>query len=90
MLPDREDPSRGSAEADAAEVEAEAQRLLSEARQVLESLRAGRAVVEAKLEEQGRSDAIRLVTGTSALDAAIGQAERMVEALQGLKGSRGA
>lgn len=80
------EPSRGSAEADAAEVEAEAERLLAEARRVLESLRAGRQTVEAKLEEQGRTDAIRQVTGASALDAAIDRAERMIETLRGLYG----
>lgn len=86
MPHDHPDPSRGSAEPDVAEVEAEARRLLAEARAVLENLRAGRQVVEAKLQEQGRPDAIRMVTGTSALDAAIDRAERMVEALQGLGG----
>jgi hypothetical protein len=83
------EPSPGSAETDAAAVEAETVRLLAEARRVLESLRAGRATVEAKLEEQGRTDAIRQVTGTSALDAAINRAERMIEALQGLQGPEG-
>lgn len=83
------EPSPGSAETDAAAVEAETVRLLAEARRVLESLRAGRATVEAKLEEQGRTDAIRQVTGTSALEAAINRAERMIEALQGLQGPEG-
>jgi hypothetical protein len=94
MVPPTPDPSRGSAETEAAAVEVavvegEVERLLAEARRVLESLRAGRATVEAKLEEQGRSDAIRQVTGSSALDAAIVRAERMIETLEGLPGSRG-
>jgi hypothetical protein len=89
MVTPTPEPSPGSAETDAAAVEAETERLLAEARRVLESLRAGRATVEAKLEEQGRTDAIRQVTGTSALDAAINRAERMIEALQGLQGPEG-
>ena len=83
------EPSPGSAETDAAEVHAEAERLLAEARRVLEGLREGRATVEAKLEEQGRKDAIRQVTGASALEVAIDRAERMIEVLQGLQGSGG-
>lgn len=89
MVTPTPEPSPGSAETDAAAVEAETERLLAEARRVLESLRAGRAMVEAKLEEQGRTDAIRQVTGTSALDSAINRAERMIEALQGLQGPEG-
>jgi len=72
------------ATADAERIGREARLLLEEARALLDSLRDGRQVIEAKLEEQGRQDAIRLVRGSSALDEAIGRTERMLEDLRAI------
>jgi hypothetical protein len=68
----------------AAQLDAETRVLFEEAVRCLRSLRAGRDQVEAKLRESGREDPIRTVTGTSALDAAVEQAEAMVRQIQQL------
>ena len=66
------------------DIEAEARRLLAEAKLLLESLRAGREAVEAKMQEQGRMDAMRHVRGNSALDLAIHRTESMLAEIEGI------
>ncbi len=55
--------------------------LFEEAVATLKALKLGREQVEAKLKETGREDAIRAVTGTSALDAAIERTEAIIRHL---------
>jgi hypothetical protein len=55
--------------------------VFEEAVATLKSLKIGREQVEAKLKETGREDAIRTVTGTSALDAAIERTEGIIRLL---------
>jgi hypothetical protein len=65
----------------AAQLDPESRRVFEEAVATLRALKAGRAQVEAKLAETGRQDAIRTVTGISAMDAAIEQTEAMIRSL---------
>lgn len=55
--------------------------VFEEAVATLKALKAGREQVEAKLKETGREDAIRAVTGTSALDSAIERTESIIRHL---------
>ncbi|MBL9148842.1 MAG: hypothetical protein JNM94_09140 [Phycisphaerae bacterium] len=59
--------------------------LFEEAVRTLEALRHGREQVEAKLRETGREDAIRTVTGTSAIDIAIERTEAILRQLGGMR-----
>ncbi len=55
--------------------------VFDEAVATLRALKAGREQVEAKLKETGREDAIRTVTGVSALDSAIERTEAIIRSL---------
>jgi hypothetical protein len=85
--PNRPGGSDGGAEP--LDLEDEARRLVAEAKALLESLRSGREAVEAKMQEQGRIDAMRQVRGNSALDLAIDRTESMLEALEEIRHSVG-
>jgi len=67
------------------EIEAEARKLIEEAKALLETLRTGRETVEARMHEQGRVDAMRHVRGNSSLDLAIDRTKSMIEALEELR-----
>lgn len=69
----------------AARLEGEARLVFEEAVRTLRSLEAGREEVEAKLRETGREDAIRTVTGMSAIDGAIERTQAMIRALGDLR-----
>jgi len=85
MSADRTNPIPGIPGTEPSDIEAEARRLLAEAKDLLESLRAGRATVEARMQEQGRVDAMRHVRGNSALDLAIDRTESMMVAIEGIR-----
>lgn len=85
MSVDRPNPIPGTPGTEPSDIEAEARRLLAEAKDLLESLRAGRATVEARMQEQGRVDAMRHVRGNSALDLAIDRTESMMVAIEGIR-----
>ncbi len=65
----------------AASLDPEARAVFAEAVATLRSLKVGREQVEYKLKELGREDAIRVVTGVSALDSAIERTEAMIRTL---------
>ncbi len=89
MSVDRPNPIPGTPGTEPSDIEAEVRRLLSEARGLLESLRAGREAVEAKMQEQGRVDAMRHVLGSSALDLAIDRTESMLAEIEGIRRQAG-
>ncbi|MBL9120563.1 MAG: hypothetical protein JNL80_11695 [Phycisphaerae bacterium] len=79
---DRANPLRIDAYASiAASLDPATRAVFEEAVATLRALKAGREQVEAKLTETGRQDAIRTVTGTSALDAAIERTEAIIRSL---------
>lgn len=79
---DRSNPLRIDAYAAiAASLDPASRAVFEEAVATLRALKAGREQVEAKLKETGREDAIRAVTGTSALDAAIARTEGIIRTL---------
>ncbi len=57
----------------------DALRLRRQADDLLERLRETRAAAEARIEESGRPDPIKAVTGTSALDQAIRTTRSMIK-----------
>jgi hypothetical protein len=69
----------------AATLDPETRALFEEAVRTLHELREGREHVEAKLRETGREDAIRTVTGTSAIDIAIERTESMLRQLGSMR-----
>ncbi|MEO1717315.1 MAG: hypothetical protein AAFR76_09410 [Planctomycetota bacterium] len=58
----------------------------SEAKRLLQGLIEARAQSEARLAELNRVDILKKLTGTSALDTAIGSTERMIETLDRVLG----
>ncbi len=59
-----------------------AQVMLEEAKAVLAELQAGLQVVEAKLEEERRTDAIKGVRGVSSLEEAIRSTQDLISVLE--------
>lgn len=55
------------------------------AEQLLDRLLADRADIERRLEESGRPDPVRLVTGRSAIDSTINSTQRMLAMLERLE-----
>jgi hypothetical protein len=86
---DPNSPGGSDGGAEPLDLEDEARRLVAEAKALLESLRSGREAVEAKMQEQGRIDAMRQVRGNSALDLAIDRTESMLGALEEIRHSGG-
>ena len=79
---DQDNPLRIDAYAAiAATLDPSTRAVFEEAVATLKALKLGREQVEAKLKETGREDAIRAVTGTSALDAAIERTEAIIRHL---------
>lgn len=79
---DRSNPLRIDAYAAiAATLDPATREVFEEAVATLRALKAGREQVEAKLTETGRQDAIRTVTGTSAIDSAIERTEAIIRSL---------
>jgi hypothetical protein len=79
---DRENPLRIDAYASiAATLDPASREVFLEAVATLRALKAGREQVEAKLKETGREDAIRTVTGLSALDRSIEETESIIRAI---------
>ena len=69
----------GSAHGEAAFIDpTHAHNMLTEAKAVLVELEAGRRVIESKLEEERRGDAMKGVRGASSLDEAIRSTEELI------------
>ena len=82
LAADRGNPLRIDAYAAiAATLDPATRAVFDEAVATLRALKAGREQVEAKLKETGREDAIRTVTGISALDSAIERTEAIIRSL---------
>ncbi|MDZ4754694.1 MAG: hypothetical protein SGJ11_09375 [Phycisphaerae bacterium] len=64
--------------------------LFDEAVATLHSLKAGREQVESKLRETGRADAMRTVTGLTAMDIAIERTATIIRTLGEMKTGCGA
>jgi len=59
---------------------------LATAQRVLAMLKADRATIEQRLASQGRGDAVRSVTGRSAIDAAIQDTQQSIRAIEEILG----
>ena len=71
---------------DRADILSETAQARTDAKRLLQGLIEARAQSEARLAELNRVDILKKLTGTSAMDTAIGSTERMIETLDRVLG----
>lgn len=80
-------PAAGSPSvSDRSDILSETAQARSDAKRLLQGLVEARAQSEARLAELNRVDILKKLTGTSALDTAIGSTERMIDTLDRVLG----